>query len=412
MRPFNSSITLKLNDGMSKITRLSILAIASFITFSSCDKDESSPSTFALDEVKTRSLLTNYAEIVYANYTDTYNKALVLQSKINALTSAPSQATLDSAKQAWLDVRNYYGQTEAFRFYGGPIDGETGVEGYINGWPIDESYIDYVSGNANAGIINKATTYPTIDRALLVSLNEKDGETNISTGFHAIEFLLWGQDLTVNAGAGTRPYTDFQDNGTSANAARRRQYLTVVTDLLLEHLATVKDQWKPNASNYRADFVGDAIYKSRLLDLLVGIASLGKGELAGERMFVAYDEKDREHEHSCFSDNTKADIIGNAKGIQNVYLGRYVKADGTVIDGVGFNDLIKSVKPELETSLTQKIQEGIDAANALQNPFDQEFLDSNPAGRARIKKCIDIYTAQTNQILEGARLFGIKIELE
>lgn len=397
---------------MSKSTILAAFAVASLLTFSACDKNESTPSTYALNETQTRSFLSNYAEIVYANYTDTYNKTVLLQEKINNLTSSPSELSLTEAKQAWLNARDYYGQTEAFRFYGGPMDGDAGVEGYINGWPIDESYIDYVAGNANAGVINNATLYPTIDKALLVSLNEKDGETNISTGFHAIEFLLWGQDLTVSAGAGLRQYTDFVDNGTASNAARRRQYLKVVTDLLVEHLTTVTKQWKPNESNYRAEFVGDTFYKSRLLDLLVGIGSLGKGELAGERMFVAYDEKDREHEHSCFSDNTKADIVGNAKGIQNVYLGRYTKADGTTIDGMGFDDIITSAKPELAQALTKKIQSGIDAANELQNPFDQEFLDSNPAGRARMKKCIDIYTQQTDQLLEAAALFGIKIELK
>ncbi|WP_091507225.1 imelysin family protein [Flexibacter flexilis] len=397
---------------MLKYTRLSALALASLLAFASCDKDDDGEKTYPLNEAQTKAYISNYANIVYANYTDAYNKALKLQQKVNAFVASPTQITFDSTKSAWLEARNYYGQTEAFRFYGGPIDSETGPEGLINAWPIDESYIDYVSGNDSAGVINKPTAFPNITKELLISLNEKDGETNISTGYHAIEFLLWGQDLTVGPGAGQRPYTDYVDNGTAKNQARRRQYLQVVTNLLVEHLATVLNDWKPNASNYRSDFETDAIYKSRFQDIVLGIASLSKGELAGERMYVAYDEKDREHEHSCFSDNTKNDIIANATGIQNVYLGYYKKADGTVIDGTGLDDIIKSVKPELAQSLTDKIAAGITAANALQNPFDQEFLDSNPAGRVRMKTCIDTYTAQGDLILDGAKLFGIKITLE
>ncbi|MCB0226566.1 MAG: iron-regulated protein, partial [Anaerolineae bacterium] len=162
--------------------------------------------TADLDALKTEAVET-YANIVFANYEDAYNSAVELQDKIDAFVADPTAETMQAAKEAWLAAREPYGQTEAFRFYGGPIDDEDGPEGLINAWPLDEVYIDYVDGEETSGIINDVETYPTIDKELLISLNEVGAEENISTGFHAIEFLLWGQDLSSD-GAGNRPYTD------------------------------------------------------------------------------------------------------------------------------------------------------------------------------------------------------------
>lgn len=185
----------------------------------------------------------HYGTLVHANYSDSISSAKTMQKAIAAFLAAPSEQGLNQARKAWLDAREYYGQTEAFRFYAGPIDNDEGPEGQINAWPMDESYVDYVEGNPNAGIINNRKE--AITKKRLAELNEHDGEENVSTGWHAIEFMLWGQDLN-DKGPGARPYTDFVD-GKKSNADRRREYLKVVTALLIEDLQSVADQWKPGS---------------------------------------------------------------------------------------------------------------------------------------------------------------------
>ena len=176
----------------------------------------------ALEEARARPVIERYAALTYENYSDVVTQAKALRDAVRAFTDAPSQARLEAARKAWLASRDSYGQSEAFRFFGGPIDDEdTGPEGQINAWPLDEAYIDGVKDNPSAGLINTSESLTT---DLLVSANERDSETNIATGYHAIEFLLWGQDLS-ETGPGNRPYTDFLDNGTAPNGARRRQYL-------------------------------------------------------------------------------------------------------------------------------------------------------------------------------------------
>ncbi|MEM6335234.1 MAG: imelysin family protein, partial [Bacteroidota bacterium] len=273
-----------------RLFRTSFLAaVVVAFTLVACDSDNDDAG------IDRSVVLENYANIVFASYQDSYNTAVTLDQAIDAFIANPTAATLQSAQTAWLAAREPYGQTEAYRFANGPIDDADGPEGLLNAWPLDEAYIDYVVGDDDAGIINNPGQFPTIDADLLVSLNEEGGEENVSIGYHAIEFLLWGQDLS-DTSAGTRPVTDFT---TAENADRRKQYLGVVSNLLLVHLDEMVDAWDPNGSNnYRATFLGlDSDVAIR--NIMTGIGTLSKSELAVERMFVAVNNQDQEDEHSC-----------------------------------------------------------------------------------------------------------------
>ena len=188
-----------------------------------CGTETQAPTAMpgpSVDSVK-RDVVANYADGVYSLYIKSLTSATDMDRAIDLFISDPTASSLEAAKRAWLDARDDYGPTEAFRFYGGPIDNEeNGPEGLLNAWPMDESYVDYVEGNANAGIINNPAEFPTINASLIESLNEEGGEQNVSTGWHAIEFLLWGQDLN-EAGPGSRPLEDYTSD---PNAARRAAY--------------------------------------------------------------------------------------------------------------------------------------------------------------------------------------------
>ena len=283
---------------------------------------------------------TTYVEIVSANYEDSYNTALTLQTTINSFVAAPTAAGLTASKNAWLAARAPYGQTEAFRFAGGPIDDADGPEGLLNAWPLDEAYVDYVSGDATSGLINN--TAIDITKAVLEGKNEDGGEKNISIGYHAIEFLLWGQD-DENASLktmGNRPYTDYVVGGTAANQTRRGEYLKVCADLLVDHLKLMVDEWKTGGAYRRTFLAFDT--DVALGNILTGMGILGKSELAGERVYTALDNQDQEDEHSCFSDNTHRDIILNFKGIENIYLGSYTSSTGVITSGTSLSDSLEN----------------------------------------------------------------------
>ena len=346
----------------------------------------------------------HYSTLVYANYSDTIAAAQQMQKAIHAFLAKPSPATQNAARKAWLDAREFYGQTEAFRFYDGPIDNADGPEGQINAWPMDESYVDYVVGDDNAGLINNRKLPITKER--LAALNEHNGEENISTGWHAIEFMLWGQDLDDH-GPGARPYTDFVD-GKKPNADRRRAYLKVVTELLLDDLQSVADQWKPGVkNNFRATF--DQGGDESLRKVFIGLGSLSRGELAGERLEVAMASRDQEDEHSCFSDNTHRDAVTNAQGIQNVWLGHYQRRNGTVLQGPGLRDWVAAQDPVIAEKTSLQIAKSVASAQAIPAPFDQAIQGArDSAARAKIQATIDSLTQQSKDLVDAAKAVGFE----
>lgn len=356
---------------------------------------------FAQTAATPAGVATHYATLVHANYEDTLNAAKALQSAVKAFTAAPSQATLDAARKAWLAAREFYGQTEAFRFYGGPIDNDNGPEGQLNAWPMDESYVDYVDGKKTAGLVNNKKQ--AISKKALAALNEKGGEENIATGWHAIEFMLWGQDLS-ETGPGNRSFEDFVD-GKAPNADRRRQYLQVVTDLLVDDLSGLVKAWAPGAkNNYRAKFEKGG--NESLRKMFVAMGSLSRGELAGERLEVALASQDQEDEQSCFSDNTHRDAVNNAKGIENVWLGRYVRADGSTLQGPSLRDLVTAKNAAVADKTTQQIRTSVESAEAIPAPFDRAII-AGSAGRPKIEATIKSLTEQSKDIVAAAAAVGI-----
>ena len=350
-------------------------------------------SADAAQSVTVEQVVAHYADIVHAGYADSHKQAVALQRALQTLTERPSTAALEAAKSAWKRARIPYGQTEAFRFYGGPIDDADGPEGLINAWPMDESYVDYALDNPAAGIINDPDA--PITRESLVALNEQGGEENVSTGYHAIEFLLWGQDLSAD-GPGARPVSDYEE------APRRVQYLHTVAAQLVDDLRFLVQEWAPRQDgNFRAAFLAQEPQEA-LRQILVGVGTLSRSELAGERMTVALASQDQEDEHSCFSDNTHDDIIRNAQGIQNVIEGRYMRGNGTLVEGPGIMALLPESR---RAELKGKVRNAIAAVHTIQPPFDREI--ASPIGRQRVLAAIHALRAQAEAIANAAADLGI-----
>ncbi|MCC6137190.1 MAG: iron-regulated protein [Bdellovibrionaceae bacterium] len=347
------------------------------------------PLTFADDS----QIVLKYAEHVSNSYSDTLKKAQALNTALHTLVKNPSEATQEAAKAAWMEARTAYSPTEVFRFYGGPIDSETGPEGLLNAWPLDEVYIDYVLGSPNSGIINDLLLYPSITKELLRDLNEKEGEKNISTGFHAIEFLLWGQDLNSN-GPGKRKFTDFVV-GTGKNADRRTQYLLIVSEMIVEDIQTLVAAWDlKDKSSYGAQFVAPTNTKESLKKILLAAYTLAAEELSQERMFVAYDTQQQEDEHSCFSDTTHMDIYYNYQGIQNVM-------------NLFVNDL-SSKNTQLQQNLSLQMATLENQTANFPAPFDQAILDPNK--RPQILEIIQNLENLGEEILNLADIYQVQIK--
>ena len=401
--------------------------------------DSGTPGT----TVTTAEVVKTDAQIAFAAYSDAITTAQAMQTALQALVDTPSEATLTAARDAWLAAREPYGQTEIYRFRLSPIDSldgvaENGPEPRINAWPLGEAMIDYVATNidGDAGpeataptvapnIIADQVNMPTIDKDALIAFNQQGGdERNVTTGYHAIEFLLWGQDL--NAGTSTfdgaaqrdstpgqRPYTDYlaTTEGCTSGAGnpapevictRRGQYLLAAGQLLIDDLQSVADQWNPTTGAYYASYTGNP--DRSLASMVESMGRLGFGELAGERINIALTQDSQEDEHSCFSDNTHRDIMLNAQGIQNSYLGTYQRIDGSTVSGPSLKSYLEATsQAALATELNDRIAATMAAAAVVDaeakagTPFDQQ-IQQGGINDPEIKAIIAGLVSQTQSI--------------
>jgi putative iron-regulated protein len=351
-----------------------------------------------------RAALTTYADIAASAYADAVTEARTLEQSTEAFLAAPSADGLAAARRAWLVARHPYQQSEVFRFYDGPIDR---LELRINTWPIDEGYVEGTGASGKLGIVDDAKKYPELGSELLAGLNAKEGETSISTGYHVLELLLWGRDTRAD-GPGERPYTDYVGKPGEA-ADRRGRYLRAAVALLIRDLEQVRDAWVPGRDNYRATFL--ALPPNEAFGLAIkGMGALSGPELGGERLTVAYETKAQENEHSCFSDNTVADLADDALGIQNICLGRYDSPKGASVHGSGICDAAAVRAPELAARLRQGLASSLDQVRAIPAPFDQAILGPDTApGRVAIQSAITALEAQTNALAELAAAYDVRL---
>ena len=434
----------QINQGMPV---WSVGALALVLALSGCDKPAATTPTAPVEQASVKAkeqqlaavpqpvtaaaVVNHYSDIAFAVFSDALITAKALQQAVDKLVAEPTEANLQAARAAWMAARAPYMQSEVFRF-GNPVVDDW--EGQLNAWPLDEGLIDYVAADYQAALGNpgaqaniiantslkvgeKTLDLSLISPELLASLNELGGsEANVATGYHAIEFLLWGQDLNgTNAGAGSRPATDYAqgDTCTGGHCDRRAQYLKAATALLVTDLEDMVVQWQSGAENYRATLVKEDATQG-LRKMLFGMGSLSLGELAGERMKVALEANSTEDEHDCFSDNTHNSHFYNAKGVRNVYLGEYRRVDGSLLSGPSLSALVKvkdaAVDADLQVKLSnteQALQALVDSANHGTH-FDQLIASGNAEGNAVVQKAIAALVEQTTAIESASKALDIQ----
>lgn len=394
---------------------------------------------------------TNDARIAHAVYDDSLEAARRMRTAIENFVADPTESSFAAAREAWLKAREPYGQSEVYRFRLSPIDSTNGVdedgpEARINAWPLGEALIDYVAervdGDAgpeagtpsvSPNIIADVERVPVITPEVLAALDQDGGdERNVATGYHAIEFLLWGQDLNEgqrswdgvsprDATPGQRPLSDYDTRGGCTSGVgspqpdvickRRGDYLRAAAQLLVEDLEGVVARWDPEGGDYYREYV--AMGEAAVAKILESMGRLGYGELAGERIQIPLTQDSQEDEHSCFSDNTHRDIYLNALGIRNSFRGSYRRVDGSVVEGPGIDAFLRARgHAAIADELGRRIDVVMDAAQVIVDraeqgmPFDVQIQVGGPNDPA-INALIAALVAQTAAVQQAIDALGL-----
>lgn len=383
-----------------------------------------------------KAILANYADIGRAVYEDSVDAAVALKAKVTALVAEPTEANLKAARQAWIAARVPYMQSEAFRFGNPEVDD---IEGDVNSWPLDEGLIDYVDATAygtesdsnpyytlvviahpQLRLGNKTVDAAKISKQLIASLEEAgDNEANVAVGYHAIEFLLWGQDLNgTGPGAGNRPASDYDTKNCShGNCDRRADYLSAATDLLIDDLTRMRNLFTADGAVRKRLMAGKPA--DGLVTIFTGLGSLSYGELAGERTKLGLMLHDPEEEHDCFSDNTHNSHFYDEKGIVNVYDGVYRRVDGSMIKGPGLRDYVAARDPKDIARIDAAMQAATAAVTVLKQTadsgkwaYDQMIGPNNPEGNQIVQQVVDTLVAQAKALEAGVTALGLKMTVE
>ena len=161
-------------------------------------------------------------------------------------------------------------------------------------------------------------------------------------------------------------------------------------------------QWKPDGAARKALMAGDG--STGINTIFTGMGSLSYGELAGERMKLGLLLHDPEEEHDCFSDNTHNSHYFDALGIQNIYLGKYKRIDGSIVQGPSLSQLVAAKSPEADQRLKAALAATMGKMTAIvqraktKEAYDQMIGEDNAEGNAIISAAISALIAQTKEI--------------
>ena len=265
------------------------------------------------------------------------------QSSIATLTDQTNIENLNLSKQAWLNAHSAYELTTLHRYYATQLMGEQDslvlmqLQYQINHWPIVPGYIDYVDGYPDSGIVHDINVNLNAD-----SLREQHGSFDVSEvtlGFHAIEFLLWGYDADSVA----RPATDFDavleltpkeiESGYTLEQLsnnRRRLFLSVVVDTLVKDFLALQSLWlaeEPSISQRIESISGTEL----IVILADSMSAMLTQELLQRSLYPMLNGDFVESVQSPYSRSTQNAVSSQLSGLERLLLERQTE-NGTTLD--------------------------------------------------------------------------------
>ncbi len=333
----------------------------------SCDKNDDNDSALNGTDAEYQAVLNSYVEsTIKPTYKGLAEAALAMRAANEALKSNPSDATMQTASDAWMDARIKWEISEAFLF--GPVgDQALDIDGHIDSWPLE---LEDIKTEIAKGTLTGRDAW------------RKEGTV---IGFHVTEYLLYRNGKS-------RPIADLTANELS--------YLTAATDALvwdcvLAYVAwvgieNVSPQMKavfeenseisahlednPSYKNFASRLTSKAGYPSWAAAL--GEIASGAAEIAGEvgatKIAEPYDEHNTNKVESWYSWHSLDDYMNNIRSIKNAYLGGM---DNNTRTTISLSTYIASKDVSLDAKIKNKIEDCISKIAAIGNNGQYSFYE-------------------------------------
>ena len=342
-----------------------LLLASAFVMGCSSDDGSDKDSDIQGEAFEAGPMLDHFAnKVVLATYSDLDDKACELLETVKVLAADTTQANLEEAQKAWKATRTPWEQSEAFLF--GPVDTQ-GLDPALDSWPVDH--------------VNLQSVLDSNDN---LTVDFVSGLEDTQKGFHTIEFLLFRD-------GDQRKASDITD--------RELGYLVSATENLRTSTSQLRQAWSPAGENFGNTVAsageGNAVYPSRnaaVQEIVNGMITIAD-EVANGKIADPYNEEDTTKVESQFSFNSISDFQDNIRGIQNVYMGKFVS------DGQGLNEFVNSKDAELDSRFQTEVQKAIDAIGEIPDPFRDSITANRTAVQAAIEAVSKVHLTLNQDIL-------------
>lgn len=317
-----------------------------------CDTGGGGETSTGFDD---QAVVVDYVDhVIVPTYTLLATRAEGLSAAVEALAAGPDADTLAAARQAWIDTRSPWEQSEAFLF--GPVD-SNGYDPALDTWPLNEADLNAVLAGTDALTVDFVESLPESQK-----------------GFHTVEYLIFGVDNAKTPDAFTARELQYLDAAT-AEMAR-------IAGLLAKSWTTSLDGRRPYAEVFRtAGEPGNTAYPSlgaagqEIVQGMIGILD----EVANGKIAEPYDNHDPRLVESQFSFNSQVDFQDNVRGVRRAWLGLGPEESSPA--GASLSAFVARRDPALAARVTAELDAGVAAIAAIPVPFRDAITDDAASGR-------------------------------
>lgn len=285
--------------------------------------------------------------------------AATLRDSIVDFLQDSSEESLLKLRQQWHAAHNQYSASAVFRALSDSnpalFEPLRNANFCIDAHPIQPGYLDSFDVYRYSGIVNDIAV--PITAAAIRAQHGFSDDTDVSTGFHALAYLIFGED-------GERPLADLQaqstlsteqiNNGLKAidlSQNRRRSLMKLIGELLLDDIRQLQTQWQLDTGQLQLSYLALApdsrlqlIRSSAILALDAEVQAFNKGLSEPSKA------------HNLFSKGDQQRALAAVNGIQE-------SIDETV--------LAQIYSTETAAEWQQHLQASIDSISAAEKPADQ-----------------------------------------
>lgn len=400
--------------------------------------------------IDSSSFTTQVGIMAYTSLSQANQAAQFFDNKLASFMHHPNPATQSEVQQAWRSAYDLFLASFIYSYIPikDPVEWHKQRMAYqdlliqLDSWPIEGGYIDYVEGYPFSGIVNDLT----------LSINEQSirvqhgftDSSNASLGYHALEFMLWGessanqtmrsaQDFVPQENTAPVPLSDAEqalnnphaddfseerivdelpatelasDESitppiiVSQNHNRRRQYIQLISDLLLKDIHSLQRRWEPS-SGYYAQVLQQSSDAEVLRAAFIAAQDLLSKEMLTKRFRLTSSE---------FSHSSHDDLLALLSGLESWFKAEtFSLLENPMSEGVQIEEPPKKEKASYLYTLIKQSDENTASALAAALKQTRTCIQQHKNAQSNLDQCKQDTIQLLSHLRRAAKVLAVNL---